>query len=181
MIENYLTTGKVTALTSFAIGTFIFIAYYFTSATECLVIGCLFIAVVAIINFVVLIAILMKLRKNRDSIKKGRITCGLMLLNIPVMLFYCWITLILINTMRITFVNETSAELTEIKIIGCEPGRIDRLSPGESQTIWVDITGDCSIDIEYILNGEYQKESVVGYVTTNGGHLMEHYIGYAAF
>jgi hypothetical protein len=62
-----------------------------------------------------------------------------MLLNIPVILFYCWVAIILLDTMRITFTNSTQTTLTNINIVGCGGGHIDKLEVGESKTVWVDI------------------------------------------
>ena len=47
--------------------------------------------------------------------------------------------------MRITFTNSTQNKLTDIKIVGCETEYISELKPNESKTVWVEITGDCSI------------------------------------
>lgn len=76
-----------------------------------------------------------------------------MLLNIPVMFFYCWAALILLATMRITFTNSTQTTLTNINVIGGGGGHIDKLERGENQTVWVAITGDCSIGIDYLSGG----------------------------
>ena len=100
-----------------------------------------------------------------------------MLVNIPVMIFYCWVALILLNTIRISFTNSTQTTLTNIKIIGCGGGHIDKLEAGESETVWVKITGDCSLDLEYLSNGQKKEESVTGYVTNNMGQKMKHNIG----
>ncbi len=101
-----------------------------------------------------------------------------MVLNLPIMLFYCWVTTILLNTMRITFVNETSTTLTNIKIFGCEEKFIDKLNPGERRKVWVGITGDCAINIEFLSNGKKQSENVMGYVTNDMGQRMTHKIGW---
>jgi hypothetical protein len=177
MKRNYLTIGKITALSSFAIGTFIFTAYYFTSAIEWAMAGSLFIVIAALANLCVLILILVKLAQDRSRLKKTLLVCALMLLNIPVMLFYCVTTIVLSDTMRITFTNATQAEVTDIKVIGCEPESISSLRPGESRTIWVGITGDCALDIEYLSKGKLKRESVAGYLTSGCGSKMEYTIG----
>ncbi|HWY38491.1 MAG TPA: hypothetical protein VNY73_08030 [Bacteroidia bacterium] len=100
-----------------------------------------------------------------------------MLLNIPVTLLYCWGSIILLNTMRVTLVNSTSDELTDIKITGCETNYIDKLQLGESKTIWVKITGDCSINIDYLANGQRKEENVAGYVTNDMGQKITYRIG----
>ena len=62
-------------------------------------------------------------------------------------------------------------------IVGCGGGHIDKLEIGESKTVWVDITGDCSIDINYLSDGKQKEESVAAYVTNSMGQKMKHNIG----
>lgn len=78
--------------------------------------------------------------------------------------------------MRITFTNSTQTTLTDINIDGCGGGHIDKLEVGESKTVWVDITGDCSIDINYLSNGQRNGETVAGYVTSSMGQKVNHKI-----
>ena len=41
----------------------------------------------------------------------------------------------------------------------------------------IHINGDCSLDIEYIANGQKKKESVLGYGTNDMGQKMTYIIG----
>ena len=171
--EWHIKFGLQTTLFSFLLGTSIFVLYFLTSSSELLLIGYLFIAFAGLINIGVLILILVKAYKDKDNRKKLLTTCGIMLLNVPVMLVYSWIVIILLNTMRITFTNLTLTELTNINIVGGGGGYIDKLEIGESETVWVDITGDCSINIEYLFNGLKKEENVTGYVTSGMGHKLK--------
>ncbi len=174
--EKYITLGKGTALTSFLIGTLIFGIYFLTVNSYLLFIGYGFIVLAGLTNLVILIAILAK--SNSDSTNRKRLikTSGLMLINLPIMFLFIWFSLILIGNMRITFTNSTQSKLTDIKIIGCETEHISELKPNESKTVWVEITGDCSITLEYLENGELKKETVAGYVTNGMGQKMKHKI-----
>ena len=78
--------------------------------------------------------------------------------------------------MRITFTNATQNKLTDIKILGCETEHIPELEPNESITVWVGITGDCSISLEYFENGILKTEIVAGYVTNGMGQKLKHQI-----
>jgi hypothetical protein len=156
--ERHIILGRQIALISFLLGTGIFGLYFLTSSFELLFIGYGFIALTGLINVGVLISILVKANKDKENRTKLLKTCGLMLLNIPVMSFYCWVAIILLNTMRITFSNSTQTTLKNINIVGCGGGHIYKLESGESKTIWVDITGDCSINIDYLSNGQKKKK-----------------------
>ena len=175
--KRHIKLGRQTALISFLLGTGIFGLYFLTSSFEVLFIGYGFIALTALINVGVLISILVKAKNDKDNRIKLFTTCGLMLLNIPVMLFYCWVVIILLNTMRITFTNSTQTTLTNINIVGCGGEHIDKLESGESETVWIDITGDCSINIDYLSEGKKKEESVAGYLTNSMGKKMKHNIG----
>ena len=175
--ERYIKVGRQTALISFLLGTGIFGLYFQTSSFGLLFIGYGFIALTGLINIGILISILIKASKDKDNRKKLLMTCGLMFLNIPFMLIYCWITIILLNTMRITFTNSTQTSLASINITGCETKYIDKLEVGQSKTVWVGITGDCSITIYYLSNGLRKEENVAGYVTNDMGQKMNYNIG----
>ncbi|KFF06587.1 hypothetical protein [Flavobacterium reichenbachii] len=175
--ERYIKLGRQTAVISFLLGTVLFGLYFLTSSSELLFLGYGFIVLTGLVNLGILISILVKALNDKDNRKKLFMTGGFMLLNIPVILFYFWLTIILLNTMRITFTNSTQTTLTNINIVGCGGGHIDKLESGESETAWVKITGDCSININYLSNGEQKKENVAGYVTNSMGQKMKHNIG----
>jgi hypothetical protein len=169
--------SKITAFVSFLCGTFIFLLYYLTSASGLLFLGYGYIAVIGLLNLGLLIALIVRLISDKGNRRKLLIALVFLLINIPIMVFYCWISLILLGVMRISFTNTTGYKLTEIKIIGCEPKVIDKLEPGDRKTIWVGITGDCTINIEYQLNGQMRTETVAGYVTAGMGQKMYYKVG----
>jgi hypothetical protein len=175
--ERHIKLGRLTALISFLLGTIIFGLYFLTSSTNFLFLGYGFIVLTGLINMGILIFILVKARRDKDNGKKLLTTCGLMLLNIPVMFFYCWVAIVLLNTMRITFTNYTLSTLTNINIVGCAGGHIDKLKVGQSKIVWIDITGDCLINIDYLLNGQRKEEMVVSYATGLMGQKIKHNIG----
>lgn len=100
-----------------------------------------------------------------------------MLLNVPVLLVYCWFAMILLNTLRITFVNSTSTELDDIKIEGCENKYIDKLEVGQTKTVWIRIPGDCGVSVTYKLNGQIITEDVTGYVSKESGYITTFKMG----
>jgi len=175
--ERYIKIGKLTALVSFLIGTVIFGLYCLTSNTEQLFIGYGFILLAGLINIIILTLVFAAAFKDSKNRKKLLLTSGLMLLNMPVMFVYVFVALTLLGTMRITFTNATETTLTDINIVGCGGGHIGKLEIGRSKTVWVDIPGDCSISINYLLDGQQKEESVVGYVTNSMGQKMKHNIG----
>jgi hypothetical protein len=176
-VEQYIRLGRLSALISFFLGTGIFGVYYQSGSSELFSIGLGFIALAGLGNMAILISIIFVALDDQENTRGLLITIGLMLLNIPVMLFYCWAAFALMNVMRITFINSTPATLTDIHIVGCGGGYIEKLEVGESETVWVDITGDCGIHIDYLANGQRAEETVLGYVSGSMGMKMAYAIG----
>lgn len=174
--KTHIKLGQVTSLISFILGTVIFVLYYYTSDFDFLFNGYVFIGLAGLINMVVLIAILLKAKKDKTNQKRLKSASFLILLNIPIMLVYCWGTIILLGTMRINFTNETNTIITDINVLGCGGGYIEELKVGESKTVWVEITGDCSINVNYLSNGKRQEETVAGYITSSMGQKAKHKI-----
>jgi hypothetical protein len=85
-------------------------------------------------------------------------------------------TFVLLNTMRITFTNSTQTTLSNIHIHGCGSGYIEKLDIGQRKTVWIDITGDCSINIDYLFKGQTKKEIIADYVTTFMGQKINYKI-----
>lgn len=174
--QAYLKLGRQTAFISFLLGTGIFGLYFLTSFSVFLFLGYAYIVLTGLVNIIILISILLKADKDKDNRTKLLKTCGVMLFNIPVMLFYCWVTFILLDTLRITFTNSTQNTLTNINIIGCGGGHIDKLEKGRSKTVWVNIPSDCAISINYISNGQQKAEMVEGYISNGMGEKIKHNI-----
>lgn len=175
--ERHIKLGRQTALISFLLGTFIFGLYYLTSSEILLLTGYCFSIFMGLFNLGLILTIIFKAIYDKDNKKKLITVSGLMLLNVPVTVLYCWFCIVLLDTMRITITNPTKSTLTDINIIGCEPEHIYELSPGESKLVWVTINGDCSIDMDYILDGKRKKEMVFGYATGLMGQKITHIIG----
>jgi len=172
-----ISTAKTTALITFIGGTIILLLFYLTNGAELGMLGLLFTAIMVIINLVVLARIL--LQSYRHKIKRNVVfkATGIMLLNIPIFILYCWIGITLLNTVRITFINSTPTEIDDLKISGCEEKYIQKLSSGQSKTVWLSIPHDCGVGISYELNGQTKEEEVTGYVTNEGGFIMTFKIG----
>jgi hypothetical protein len=175
--EEYQQLGKSTALLSFLIGTLIMLGFFITGEFKLAVIGLFYILIIGSINVIILIAILIKTFKNPENKKPLFVTCLLMLLNIPVMLSYCWLALLLLDTLRITFTNSTPKEISDIKIEGCESNFIKTLKPNQSKTVWINIPNDCFVSIKYTSNGQNKTENVIPYTTGGMGEKMKYDIG----
>jgi hypothetical protein len=167
--------GLYTALISFLIGTMILIIFYFTDSSEIISFGMIFIVVAGIINAGVFVKVLIDLINEKENRKKYFFTSGIMLLNIPIVLAYFYFVMILMNTMRVSFINETGREITNLKIIGGEPKSIEKLEIGEKQTKWIAINAINDLILEYEFNGEVKTEMIYSYMVV--GKKIEHRIG----
>lgn len=101
-----------------------------------------------------------------------------MLLNIPVAIFYFGVGIYFADIMRITIENTSGNDIKNIEIDGCENQKLSLLKNGASKTVWIDITGDCSISMTYLdANETTQNETVIGYVTSGMGQKFTYHIG----
>jgi len=169
--------GKLTAIISFLIGTTLFLLYYFTTNENLFLIGFFYIIFSGIINLGVLLWLSTKSTNDLD-LKKGLSQAKkLILLNIPIAIAYFIGIMTLLSYMRITFINNTNSEISNIRIIGCEEREISKILPNERITKWISINGDCSISIKYNNNGIEKEEIVAHYVSGLMGQRYQYRIG----
>lgn len=161
----------------FAIGTIILILFAFTLSTTIGMLGYIFTGLSIFIGTIYLIILTVRVATNKVDTRTGIKSALVFMINIPIALLYTYLVLILLNYARITFENTTGEDLISIKIRGCEDSEIGGLRTGESKTIWIDIPGDCQIDIEYELNGEMKRETVASYLTNMNGLIGTYKIG----
>lgn len=172
----YTQAAYTTAALSFLAGTGLFTYYYATSAMPMLFYGLAFLVVAVILNALLFIAILAKSRRAPACRKALRTAAFTMLLNLAPAVGYSVVSLKLLNTMRITFVNETNAPIEDVSVSGCESKSIGNLEVGEEVEVWIGIHGDCSIWVQYEGLGTVKRESVVGYATGGMGQRHRHAI-----
>jgi hypothetical protein len=173
--------GRQIANASFLIGTLLLLLFYFSGNSEgLLLIVFSYFVLIGIVLFNLVFAIILLRKGMSDERENSPFFRALrrMLLNIPIAVLYFFIVLQLADTMRITFVNDIREEgVSNLKILGCENEMIDHLRIDESEEIWIDISGDCSIFIEYQFRGKLVREEVFGYVTGGMGQKGTYYIG----
>lgn len=175
--EALIKICRRTALISFTAGTIIFALHYFTMGSYFIITGYFFILVMGIINLILLGFLLSKVLREKTNREKLLLNGLLMLLNIPVMLLYCWITIVIMNTVRITLVNAANITATDIRFTGCEEKRIESLAPGKSTTVWINIPNDCSVRVDYMSGQQARSAFPVGYVTNSMGHQITWQLG----
>lgn len=168
--------GRLTALISFLIGLGIFLGYFATSSDHFVKWGISFLLLASLINVIMLLKVIYTAVKQKSYRKKALLTCGLMMLNIPTAIVFCYFSAVLMDTMRIKIVNETENELTDIRITGCGEKTLKTLAPEESEIVWIPLSGDCSIEMSYLENGEVRKEIVAPYLTLMMGEKLTHRI-----
>jgi hypothetical protein len=175
--QVYARIGKITAFVTFALATVLFSLYYFTGHLNYGIYGYLFFLFALPINFILFIFLVIKSRKCDDS-RKIHQSIGFMLLNFPVAILYFGIGIYFTGVMRMTIKNTTGNDIKNIKIIGCEKKELPVLKNGESESVWIDINGDCSISLSYIdVNGKLEIETVIGYVCSGMGQKIVYSIG----
>lgn len=80
--------GKQSAIWSFSVGTFLFLAYCITNSSIFLPIGLCFLLLAIVYNIIILLIVMVAAFLKRDMFLEHLKTIGLMLLNIPVAFLY---------------------------------------------------------------------------------------------
>jgi len=169
--------GQITALTSFLLGTVLFLSYVITENDHLLFVGYFFIVIVGGVNLIVLLWLLFQ-RSEDKAISKGLNLSKLFIVaNIPVAILYSFGIMIMLSYMRITFINKTGSMISNIRIIGCDDKSLSKMNPNEKTMKWIGINGDCSIDIKYSIGEIEYQESVIGYVSGLMGQRYQYKIG----
>ena len=168
--------GVWTAALSFLIGTLLLLVFYAICSGWAILAGYFFTIIAGIINAGILLVLIFKALKDKKNRKSYLKTSAIILINIPVAIAYFYFVIILLNTMRITFINDTGKMLTEAEIISTQNSKAGNFNEGESKTVWMNITGDCAIYIKYNMNGKVYKDVVCPYVCRNSGGKMTYRI-----
>jgi len=80
--------GKQSAIWSFSIGTFLFLAYCITNSSIFLPIGLCYLLLAILYNIIILLIVIIAAFSKREMFIDHLKTIGLMLLNIPVAFLY---------------------------------------------------------------------------------------------
>jgi len=176
-IESLIQLGKLTAIVSFLTGTAIFVLFVFTQYDGLFLFGYYFLLVASIINLCVLLWITTT-STNDSKLKKAlRNATILILSNIPVAAIYIIGIMTLLSYMRITIVNKTNSEISNIRIYGCDEENIAKLRPNEQAKKWILINGDCMIGLKYAEKGIQKEETIASYVSGPMGQKIRYEIG----
>jgi hypothetical protein len=168
--------GIRNAILFILIGSLIFGAYYYTSNNLILYLEYVFIFIAGAFSFIMLLRIFNHVTKHRRSRTSLLVTAGFIAISVIATFYFFRKITALQDTMRITFVNKTGTELSEIKVIGCEKKYIDNIQPDKSETVWINITRICSITISYKENGVPKNKEVSAFINPSEGRKLTYAI-----
>lgn len=165
--KNLNKIGFICALTTFLIATYIITAFYL-GEVNIIGNGLLFIPIAFVINLIVLI--LLHLSAKRKQIETPTLSINIMLSNIPIGIVYICFAFFLMSYFRVTINNDTRDSIFNIKLYGCDNKTISKLEPGESETIWIHLENDCSLNINYSIEKKIIKKDIIaGYLCSGMG------------
>lgn len=167
--------GYISAAVTFSIATYILFAHYQGFDGDYEGIGLLFIPIALVLNLFVLIYIW--IFAYTKKIEGPFRSIYAMLLNIPFAIFCLWFAIYLMQFYRVTVINDTNFRITCIRLTGCDEKSIDKLEPGEEETVWITIPRDCSLDISYFDDNKNTKQdNVAGYLCSGMGQHANYHI-----
>lgn len=175
--QKLIRLGVIIALLSVICSSLIFFGYYLTSANFIIYLEYVFIFLAGAFSFIFLIRIFKYISKHKRSRRPLIITSIVIILSCIVVLVYFRYLTGLLDTMRITFVNQGRYTITNIKISGCQKKYVDKILPKKHEMVWIKISRPCSINLSYNENGETKNEVITQYVTLSEGQKLTFKIG----
>ena len=124
--------------------------------------------VIGIYNLKLLLQLIWRARKERESRQAIWRTGALMSLNIPVVALYTKLVLMLSNTLLVRLVNDTKQSLRHVVIVGCgEQRQLADLQPGQATILWLPISRACferTVLVQYTAGKATQRAVIAWYV-----------------
>lgn len=133
---------------------------------------------ICIVGLVLAFVVRAKNKGNAIMKRKTTVTVALTIANIPLAAFYVWFALFIMDTERITIMNNSDSDVTDINIYGVgNENKIDKIEKGRSKTVWVHMTSDGSIKMKYRQNEQIDTVILNGYTgPAMGGHKIKYNI-----
>lgn len=175
--QKLISLGIRAALLIVLISSIIYFSYYFTSYNFIVYLEYFFIFIAGAFSFIIILRMINHVVKHKRNRKGLIITSGVLFISVLIALVYFRYLTVLLDTMRIKFVNESSYALTNIKISGCQKKQIDNIAPKGNETVWIKVKRSCSINVSYNENGTTKNEVVSAYVTTSMGQQLTFKLG----
>lgn len=157
---------------SFCVGTGLMIVYYFDMSTITVLYSFYIVFAIVVLNIILLLFLFFKGIQGsitKDSLKRSAIILSA---NIPVAILYYFFVTFLLGILRITVVNQSGSDISNVRIIGCEDKKIDILENKDFKTVWLKIPNDCSVDVTFTKGGKDHTQNVVGYATVMMGQKV---------
>lgn len=165
------------SLIFFAIGTSLLMLFYFSLSPTVASIGYAYTGLALLIGIIYLILISFKVNSKKITARQGLKCAGIMLINVPFAAAYFYFVMILMTTARVTFENNTGRDVRSVVVSGCGNRTLGELKAGESKTVWIPISHECSLDVFYEVDREPRHETVIGYLVPNAGVIETYKIG----
>lgn len=166
----------VTAFSSFFIGTGLLVFYY-VEMSVCTILHCSYVVLFLIIlNVFFLLFFLFKCFQNKITYRALKQSGIILSANIPIAILYFFFVNFLLSIIRVTVVNHSGQDITNIRITGCENKAIALLKNDSSKTVWIDISQDCSVDIHFWRDGKIKNVNIIGYATSLMGQKVTYEI-----
>jgi hypothetical protein len=167
--------GYTIAGLTFVLAMFIMFAHYHGFKGDYDALGIMFLFGAFVVNLAVLIIMVVLIYGYK--IKGPFLSIGFMFANIPVAIIYISFGIYLNDFYRVTVINDNQSTLSNIRLTGCEYESIEKLESGESETVWIEIEGDCSVHLTYIDSKKNEhNESVMGYLCPGLGGTEDYFI-----
>ncbi len=178
--KTLLIIAFFTAIIPLIVGSLIFWIWYFLPIRNLEFAGFITTLISIPVCLVGLLLVIIYKVKNKTGLaqrKKANRVIGLILLNIPMCVFYFWFATYLSDTERLTITNSSNEDLTDVQIFGTGDFHvIDRIEQRDCKTVWVHLNKEGAIYMLYNQNEKVKGRILEGYEGRGMGRIHDHKI-----
>jgi len=162
-----LKTCRHASLISLLLGTALLVFFFFANNLVAFASVPVVLAIGAY-NLKLLLQLVWRGRKEKESRKALWQTGAIMSLNFPVALLYTKAVLVLSSTLLVRLVNNTAQPLHQVVVLGCGGQRpLADLQPGQATIFWLPTSPPCfenTVSVQYIIDETTQQAVIDWYV-----------------
>jgi hypothetical protein len=145
--------GIYTAISTFILGIVLLFIYSLTYSPLFNVIGVIYLFIAIFVNLTILIF---------QVEGKKILPALLILLNIPIGLFFFYLHGTIDNTLKINLINKTNCRIAKVEIINCSNSKhIDYIEIDEEYAFHNIINYNCTISMSYEINNQIINDTIV--------------------
>jgi hypothetical protein len=169
--SDLLKTCRHASLISLLLGTALLVFFFFANNDLVAFASVPVVLAIGAYNLKLLLQLVWRGRKEKESRKALWQTGAIMSLNFPVALLYTKAVLVLSSTLLVRLVNDTAQPLHQVVVLGCGGQRpLADLQPGQATILWLPTSPPCfehTVLVQYTA-GKATQQAIIDWYVVGG-------------